>query len=154
MSNLRFNADVEAFSKALGVSIHDALQNIATAVHGKLGEVTPYLTGRARASWNFVPGYIADTDPAPEPPFQVANPLSPTPEELRALNAFYDRIYDRKHATQLPASATAATISNNVHYIDFLNAGGSKQAPALFFEATVAQMENIVNREIARLNKG
>ena len=148
--NLKFQADVNAFAQKLNVKLHTLTQHIVTRLHGDLGDATPYLTGRARASWNISEDKV-DPAPAPPLPFTFADQFNPTGAELAAANAFYDPIYEQKHATQLSQLASVVFISNNVDYIELLNAGWSKQAPPMFFEATVANMENMVNQEIARL---
>ena len=148
-ANLQFRADIDRFAKLLNDRVDVVMNAVAVALHSKLGEVTPYRTGRARASWN-ISTAGPDTKPAPELPFKFADEFRPTAGELARANAFYDPIFDRKNKFEAPPGVIEIWIANNVHYIENLNAGSSKQAPAGFFEATVAGLEAIVNAQIAK----
>lgn len=140
----QYNKAVDLFTEGLLRRCNSILQNAGKELHKRLGEVTPYYTGRARASWNFdadAPNLL----PAPELPFHVVDPFHLTAEELAKANAFYDPIYESKHAFQIGPNVRVVVISNNVPYIKLLNMGSSRQAPAMFFEATVLGIENLMN---------
>lgn len=161
MSQLTFQADIERFAALTGGKIDEVLGAVAVALHGKLAERTPYRSGRARASWNIKEGDSADTSVAPELP---GNLLDASMAEVLAARRYYDAIYEQKHA-YVPSEINiridgkdvggidVITISNNLNYIELLNAGYSKQAPAAFFELTVGSMELFIESEIARFAK-
>lgn len=146
-ANLQFRADVAKFAKLVNDRVDVVLNGVAVALHGRLGEVTPYRSGRARASW-----VIAPNDPSLFVPPQILSDYwNASPSELRMANAFYDSIYDQMHRFEAPPGTNRIVISNSVDYIEELNRGSSPQAPAHFFEATVAGMELLVNKQIAAI---
>jgi hypothetical protein len=70
----------------------------------------------------------------------VVDPLHLSAQELAQANAFYDPIYDAKNLFVISPDTQVIVISNNVPYIQLLNAGWSRQAPALFFELTIGDL--------------
>lgn len=143
-----FNADIEKFARILERNVQDLLQEITRELHQRLADSTPYFTGRARASWTMA-NWIMDANPAPELNPPLSDPFHPTPEELRRANAFYDGIYANRRNWTIGEGVTQTWVANNVPYIDELNAGSSRQAPAGFFEANIADLENIVRASVA-----
>lgn len=148
MAQLIFNADVRSFFEKTRAKITEVIEEGMRTAHGRLGGVTPYRSGRARASWNVVPGDIPRLDPAPWHP---GNDMDAPPEIVAAAQAFYNPIYDREHAFKMPRGTVAITMANNVEYIELLNNGWSKQAPAAFFEFTIFQMDSYLMAAIAKV---
>jgi hypothetical protein len=148
MSNLQFQADLRKFAELCDAKISAVLQSVAVVAHGRLGDVTPYRSGRARASWNIAIGENPDLSVPPELP---GNRFDATVEEILAAQRFYDPIYEAKQRFIVPdlkvtidgrdfGGVDVITISNNVGYIQLLNAGYSRQAPAYSFELTVVSL--------------
>jgi hypothetical protein len=80
---------------------------------------TPILTGRASASWNAA---VGEANPAQkESPYN--NPSGAPRDGIVQLDGF--KLGDEIH------------VSNNRPYINSLNAGSSRKAPAGFVEATI-----------------
>lgn len=149
-ANLKFNADVRKFAELCNDRIETVLTGVGVATFKWLAEATPYRSGRARASWNIDEGTSPKGIPAVELP---GNRLDATDAELEAAQEAYDHVYKAKLAYEAPDGTDALTISNNLHYIENLNAGSSRQAPAGFFEATMAGMEALVNSQVQKLKK-
>jgi hypothetical protein len=155
-TNMQFRADVAKLANILNANVAEALGAAAVALHARLAEVTPYRSGRARASWNIVQSEHPDLSVPPEHP---GNAIGSSPEEVIAARSFYEPYYERQHAfVPFTASITiegadessdVITISNNLAYIEQLNNGWSKKAPAGFFQATVYEMEVAIQSQIA-----
>lgn len=148
MSNLQFNADLDKFAQKLGDRVETVLTGVAVAIHGKIAEATPYRTGRARASWSITPN---EPDPFPAPDILGRRYWDVSGAELAGANAFYDTVYAAKRRFVAPPGTRVVVVSNNLDYIEMLNAGSSRQAPAGFFEAAVVSFEGFVQAEIAKL---
>lgn len=156
MSNMQFRADVEKLARILNGNVSEAVGAVAVALHGRLAEVTPYRSGRARASWNITQSETPDLSVAPDHP---GNHFDASTEEVIAARAFYEPIYQAKHSfvpytgvitiDGAVVSADVATISNNLFYVEALNNGSSNQAPAGFFQATVHSMEVAIRSQIS-----
>ena len=113
--------ELERLDSELKELVNSNLRARVLQVNGELKRVTPVDTGRARNSWL-----------ATENPLQFANTLTGglgvaasllKPPSRDKIEQFY--------------------ITNGVDYIDKLNAGSSKQAPARFVENTILKYFDI-----------
>jgi hypothetical protein len=147
MAQQMFMADLRNFFDKTHAKIEQIAEEAVRTAHGRLGNITPYRSGRARASWNVVPGEQPDFNPAPWHP---GNDFDAAPEVVAAARSFYDPLYDAKHNFKLPKGTQQITLSNNVNYIELLNNGYSKQAPAAFFELTIYQMGAYIDQAIVK----
>lgn len=148
--NATFQADIAKFARLVNDRVDTVLNGVAVALHGRVVDATPYRTGRARASWNIT---VGEPDGTPAPEFGGNTGFDASDADIAAANAFYDPIIDEKRRFDAPKGTTMISVANGLHYIEDLNAGRSQQAPAGFFQATVASVEALVNREIAKLSK-
>ena len=147
-SALEFNQSVDAFAKALGEDITIAAQAIGFDVLVRLQGATPLRSGRARASWN-----IAQGSPDLSVPDQILGNRYwiATAQELIAARSHYQSMETRQLAFDAEPGAGSIFVSNNLDYIEDLNAGTSRQAPPAFFEGIVSAVESIAAQAIARV---
>jgi len=150
-SNLKFNSDVDLFARALEEHLDVVLTKIALDITVRLQEVTPLRSGRAAASWN-----IAQGAPDLSVPPQILGERYwlATEAELEGARAYYQQYEARALAFEAEPGRGSVFVSNDLDYIEQLNAGSSRQAPPAFFEATVAAVESIAARAIAKANGG
>ena len=139
-----FKTDVAKFLRNLDAKLDSVLEGSARDLHAAVRDYTPYRTGRARASWN-VKAYSSDDAPAPD---IGLGGFDSTEKEVAAANVFYDSLIRSKANFKLPVGARVVHITNTVHYIERLNAGSSRQAPAGFFNAIVASAGLIVRKNV------
>jgi len=114
------NVEAELISKEkelLGF-VNSAMRARALQTLGELKRVTPVDTGRARNSWV----------------------LTKNPNEFSSGSTMHASILLEPVS---PKTLETLYITNGVNYIDKLNAGSSKQAPARFVETTVLQYFDI-----------
>ena len=144
MANEQFNADVLRFCNVVDDRIDYVMFGTAKELHSRLVDITPYRSGRARASWNIRP-FKSDDRPAPD---IGLSGWDADAKDLAAANVFYDSIIASKASFQLVPNMREAHITNTVHYIEKLNNGSSQQAPAGFFQATIASAPMICQRVV------
>jgi len=104
-------------------------------VRRSVAERTPVLSGRAQAGWNLSVG-TADTRVKGESYSNPSNSVDAGNVNVRGFRLGQDLL-----------------ISNSTHYIDDLNAGSSKKAPAGFVEMTVANLGPIVARAVFKAKR-
>lgn len=144
--NEQFFATVNRFTRTCEDRVQYVVFGVAKELHERLVDITPYRTGRARASWN-ISAIKPDNTPAPD--IGIGTNLGATPAEIAAANVFYDSLIASKQRFRRVALADLMFVTNTVHYIERLNNGSSKQAPAGFFNAMVASAGAIANRVVA-----
>jgi len=120
MAQPKFKRQVAKWIKTTGIQRQQILKSVAFFLYGRVVELTPVDTGRARASWTLVSGEVADTTVAPERTSERDKPLSNPPS-----------------VTEYPGGkigfvelANVYTIANALPYIVALEEGHSGQAPA------------------------
>ena len=121
---LEFQADLKTFSDAIGVTVEVGTKRVVLQVHNGVVEKTPVLTGRARGSWGISldsPG----TYVLPEGNYGIEN----AKDQQRNLEAYTAENPYRE-----------VWVFNNLAYIEALNMGHSKKAPAQFVELTLAEV--------------
>lgn len=134
---IEFAADLNKLADALDVEISIVVRKVAIDLFGRVVELTPVDTGRARASWTLNEG-SPDFTTQPEgeyPEFQS--------DAIFAALAKASSGSDR-------AFASVIFIANGLPYIQRLNDGHSEQAPAGFVEMAVAEAEAQVDTELER----
>jgi hypothetical protein len=124
----RFETDLAEAAKELNVAISTVVIKIALDLHAKLSRRTPVDTGRARASWDIKEGSPSPYVP-PEGTYQ-----GPKPQSADALTG-EDIVF----------------VTSAVEYMEFLNQGSSKQAPANFIEIAIAELEIELEAIVARI---
>lgn len=142
MANEQFRAEVMRFCAMVEDRAEYVAFGVAKELHTRLHDITPYYTGRARASWN-IKAYESDDEPAPDVGW--SHPFL-TAAEVKMANTFYDSIAASKGRFQQVHGALVYHVTNTVHYIEKLNAGSSQQAPPAFFETTVFSAGIIADR--------
>ena len=135
---LQFKADLKAFSDAVGVTVGAATQKISIQIHDGVIDKTPRDTGRAAGSW----GISLDT------PGDYQLPEGDYGGSGRAAKS------QQKVLSKLQKDPYHEVfIYNNLDYIEALNMGHSRQAPAGFVEITLAEVEAAVDSIIAETEK-
>jgi hypothetical protein len=109
-----FKIAVDKWANKVTVDIKQFTKLVAFKVHDRIVERTPVDTGRARASWTIVAGETADTSVAP-------------PDFAGGPEAGISAARSKQGNVQL---AHSYVIANNLPYIERLENGHSKQAPA------------------------
>ncbi len=153
---MKFRADVEKLSGVIGAQTAEVAGAVAVALHARLVETTPIRSGRARASWNIRQSEIPDLS---VPPHHPGNDFDASASEISAALDFYRPYYERQrnfvpYTGKLTMDASVIdtavfTVSNNLFYIESLNNGTSRQAPAGFFQSAVHEMEVAIRSQIA-----
>lgn len=114
MSVLQFKADLRAFAAKIDVELGLVMQKITLDMFSDIVGRTPVDTGRARAGWAVGIGSYGDFMPPPakkgEKGVQFQAPAAPDVSAVDGTQAVF--------------------IYNNVEYIQALEDGHSKQAPA------------------------
>ena len=122
-----FSADLDAFSKQLGVGLDTTVRKVAIDIHDGVVLKTPVDTGRARASWNIQAG-SPDTSTAPER------------DRSTALSAIGEA--QAKQSGLGPGDGLGAIyVTNSLPYIEALEFGHSKQAPNGMVRLTLGEVE-------------
>ena len=117
-----FNSEIDAFTKTIPDKVVALQKKIVLEALKRLVEKTPVKTGRARGNWQ------ATIDAAAEGQLEVLDKDggATITKGIAAL-------------TGLPPYSIV-WISNNVDYIEFLEDGSSKQAPAGMLAITVEEL--------------
>lgn len=123
-----FGADLEAFRTKLGISKASLFQKLALDLFNGIVRRTPVDTGRARASWNLTTGTPSGGNPAPG---SYGPPDAP-------LVAGID-------------GTAEVWVTSNLEYIEPLEHGHSKQAPAGMVRVTVAEIAARIHLTLAKL---
>jgi hypothetical protein len=150
MATDTFRTDVSRFFRGVDLKIEAVLGGTAKQLHARVRDITPYRTGRARASWN-IKGNASDDQPAPD---IGLGGIDATDAEIAAANAFFDSLARSKSNFQIDPGTKEVHVTNTVHYIEGLNAGRSQQAPAGFFNAVVASADLVARSVAAKVATG
>jgi hypothetical protein len=129
MAQQKFKRQVAKWIKTTGIQRQQILKSIAFFLYGRVVELTPVDTGRARASWTLVAGEVADTTVAPERTSERDSPLKTPP----SVSEYPGR------STGFVALANVYTIANSLPYIQPLEEGRSDQAPAGMAKVAAAE---------------
>ena len=116
MNIAAFNADLELFAKAAGIELEQAVRTIAIDAHNRVTTKTPVRTGRARGNWNVKAG-----SPDLTINESVAGSQTPSLKKGDGNGPIY--------------------ITNSLPYIQKLEDGHSKQAPAGMVLTTIAELD-------------
>ena len=145
----RFNADLQAFARALDADIGLVTRRVALQAFTGIVQKTPVDTGRARSNWAINVGA-----PAPAPSTAITEEEAAQrkrdgykagpPETARA-------VQEAQAAASSIDGTQVVYISNNLPYISALNDGHSQQAPAGFVEATVAEIDRQIIETTTRI---
>lgn len=120
-----FSLQVQRWAERVKLDVQTFTRLVALKVHDRVVERTPVDTGRARASWTIVAGETADTSVAPEG---------------FAGGAEAAAAFARQKQASL-ALANSYVVANNLPYIEALENGHSKQAPAGMAALAVADVK-------------
>ena len=122
--------DIDRINVALGKSIEQAVKKLTARCFQALVSATPVDTGFARAGWSPSTG-----NPAPGPS-NLPSPRSAAETLAQSLLAQHGQAAQAiESGYKLPQGVVF--IVNPVHYVQYLNAGTSAQAPALFVENAI-----------------
>ncbi len=138
---IKFSADLEKFSKAVGVTLSQSIRRIVIEVSDGLAENTPVDTGRAAGSW----GIELDQPGTFEQPESFSGGREAGQAAVKQQQA--------KLAEFDSSPYRQVWITNNLPYIQSLNEGHSQQAPVGFVEIQVAQAEANINGILAQAER-
>lgn len=119
-----FNATLKRFIRGCQENALTVVKLAAFKVHDDIVVRTPVDTGRCAASWTVVPGRVPSEEVAPEIP--KLGPAKERTAARRAAKSFSRSVMQSAKAGQ----DTVWTIANNLPYVEALENGHSKQAPA------------------------
>lgn len=123
LSLVQFKADIKKFAAQININQATVVRRISFDLWGKITKRTPVKTGRAHAGWGVSIGHAQ----VPTPPEGEYNP-APKPFPTVVIDG-----------TQV------VYILNNVEYIEALEDGHSKQAPAGMVRLAIAEVELEIN---------
>lgn len=135
--------------------ITSALRETAIELHDAVADSTPYDTGRAISSWN-----ISENEPNGDttPPLAAVRHgrtgalISGATEGSSPLTKSQALIVAKNTQQSISENPNLIFIANGLDYIEGLNDGNSKQAPAGFVEAIFSQ-DNVERAMTAGLGK-
>lgn len=133
---LQFNADLQAFSRALDMTVVEGAKLAALAVHIGVTEKMPVDTGRARGSTGLsldAPGGYE----LPEGEYGADGGAARAREQRANLDAYTESNPYRE-----------IWIFNNLPYIEALENGHSRQAPLGMFAVTLAEVEAGIDAQL------
>ena len=136
-SLFRFDRDLKAFGKALGIEVVTVQKKVSFDLFRRLVSRTPVDTGRARSGWNIAVDHPDRSVPAPieHTDMQTGKAPSPAAGEIRAAEV------GTALAALKPGDYRPVWISNNLPYIVELEKGHSRQAPAGMVALSIAETE-------------
>ena len=126
----QFEKDLNDFSAQLNVAVEKVVIKIALDLHAKISRRNPVDTGRSRASWDIKEGSPSDFLP-PEGTYRGAKPQ------------------DGSKLT----GRTITFVTSAVHYVEYLEKGSSKQAPAGMIDISLAEVYVEIDNFIAKLQR-
>ncbi len=121
---MSFSGDLAKFAEKAGVSMDTVVKKVVVEVGNSLVRMTPVDTGRARANWN-----ISENAPDASTNFQVDPAGMATMGKIASYNVQAGGVY---------------VISNSLPYIERLEHGWSKKAPAGMVRVTAARFQHFV----------
>lgn len=133
LSAYTFKADLATFARGLDLNVETLTQRLAAQLWNDITIKTPVDTGRARSGW----AMALDTAPSFLPPIPPEGSVVSPP----ALPNF-----GKIDGSQL------VYIVNNVEYIEALEDGHSKQAPAGMVRLSLAVLEAQVDSIVQQIN--
>jgi hypothetical protein len=123
-------ADLNAFAKAMDIAIGTVVDRVVIAIYTKVVERTPVDTGRARASWMINEGSAPEGVPEPD--------LESYPMPATAMGGF--------------TGTEPVYITSNLPYMERLENGWSKQAPAGMVRIALAEVETEIEMTLEGLS--
>jgi hypothetical protein len=120
-----FNADLTAVSKQLDIGLDKVVRKVVFDIHKSVTDISPWKTGRFRASWGISPFEIPN-DPG-EPDSKGAE--VPISKQKSRMN------------TSVPDPLIVWYVYNNLPYAQKLEDGSSQQAPAGIMNLALATVE-------------
>lgn len=141
-----FEADLDKFAKVMDIAPAVVTRQIVTDLHGRISKRTPVDTGRARASWDVKQGSPSSYVP-PITAGKVAGKSNAKLGKGLAGNALGAGALTGGKAKDI--SAEVATIDGTapvfittaLDYVQYLENGSSKQAPAGMVRLSIAEVE-------------
>jgi hypothetical protein len=127
VSSTPFQASLDRFSQRVKVAPSQVVAKIALEIHDDIVAMTPRDTGRAASNWNIALGDSPDTSTTAEGP---QNPAAASQAQTAKLSDIQP--------------GQNVFITNSLPYIQALENGHSKQAPAGMVKVAIVNAENMV----------
>lgn len=124
-----FDAALAKFSEIIGVDLEDVVTKVVFDLWGGITKRTPVDTGRARSSWQITTGSPSSFTPPEVAEGQVLGPPTPPAVEISVEEITY--------------------ISSALPYIEPLENGHSKQAPAGMVAVTLLEVKAEIDAAMA-----
>jgi len=128
----KFQIAVDKWAKKLKTDVQTFTRMTAIMVHDRIVIRTPVDTGRARASWNIVAGESPDTS-VQDAAFSGGEGAGTSTAKAKQNGLAVGNSY---------------VISNNLPYIQRLEQGSSRQAPAGMVLLAIAEVEVILENRL------
>lgn len=132
-----FAKRMRAFAKDIPRQQNEIKKELAIESVLQVVPDTPVLSGQARSNWTASLG-------SPNNSFILFGPFTTAGDN--AVNRARAVIAGAKPGQDI-------YLTNNLPYIERLNNGYSKQAPAMFFEIAIARAKGILKRQVIRYGK-
>lgn len=133
-----FSKRIKNIAKDVGVNSNSMMRKTVITVASAVVLRTPVDTGRARANWQTKIGAAADGLVTSFP--QGSKGTTGMAAVAQATNQAVSEMQ------KLKDTDTEVSISNNLPYIDVLNKGSSKQAPAGFVQSAINAGLNAIRK--------
>lgn len=152
-----FHGDLAKFSKLLDVAPKVVMQRLVLDLHTRISKRTPVDTGRARASWDVKEGSTSSYIP-PATKGTVAGKGKTKVGKGLAGNALGAGALSGGKAKDVGGEIAAITgtrpvfITSALDYMQYLEKGSSKQAPAGMVRLSLAEVEIEVEDIIGQLD--
>lgn len=137
---IAFQADLKAFSEALGLTMATCVRHVTLQVHEGCVLKTPVDTGRARGSWG-ISLYTPGTYELPEGDIWGVDGGTAM---ARAQQHVLGQIDEEQPFLE-------TWVYNNLEYIEALENGHSQQAPAGMVAITMAEVEAEIDATLERI---
>jgi hypothetical protein len=129
--NIRaFDRDLKEIAMKVNIWVPQIVVKIALDLHTKFSTRNPVDTGRSRAGWDVKEGAPSDHLP---PPGSYSGPKPINPGSFGGRDITF--------------------ITNAVDYVEFLDAGSSKQAPGGIVDISVAEVMVEIDSFIAKITR-
>ncbi len=135
-SPAQFGRQLDAFARQIDLDHSELCVRFALLVGGKIVARTPFLTGRARASWNgSLDKAVRSTTRKGRKQLEYADPAA-------AMQLFQNKFMtELREYLQRTGPKPAIYIVNRLPYAVFLERGSSKKAPQGMVKVTLAEVE-------------
>ena len=133
----QFGRELDAWAKQVDLDHSELTVRFALLIAGKIVARTPYLTGRARASWN------VSLDKANRKTERKGRKYPEYENPAVASQLIHkEALGTMQHYASLVGAKPPIFIVNRLRYVPFLERGSSRKAPSGMVAITLAEVES------------